>query len=125
MSDALVREIWDRRKSFTATNDLLRNIYDYRYNQVRLLLTRLFVVHNDELDDQTRQANIKPAIDTVVLFQFPDPRFQKWLSIGRPDFEVVEMALCDAWQQYPVKHREYLEIVRSYGIRVDVPRLKI
>jgi len=81
-------------------------------------------VFNDGLDDEMRRDNIQPAIDTLALFRLQDPRFQKWLSIARHDVEVVEMALCDAWQKYPIRHREYLERVQSYGIRLDIPPVR-
>jgi len=71
-----------------------------------------------DLDAETRFNHIKPAIDTVHVFQLPseDPMLGKWYSTQWADYGYAMTAIQHAMDEYPAQDQAYLSKVHDVGL---------
>ena len=118
--ETLVDRAVNCRCSFTPNSPILQIMFKCRYNEVRLLLTRLKINDGAKIDSDNRFKNIEPAIETIrILHSLPqNARLQKWYSTRYSDYVFAMLTIDHAWKKYPPADREYISEARNLGLEM-------
>ena len=91
----LATRLEENKKSFKPTSSDVQVIYDYRYYQVRLLVTRMHIELGAGSEHAYRHSNIIPATETFRVIQSirSDSRLKKFHFYHTLDYWFALLAI--------------------------------
>jgi hypothetical protein len=115
--NSLVARVRESKEMVKTRSPLVQLIYDYRYYQVRFLLTRIMTQRGAKVDASERYSNIMPAYETFKLIPLirSDARLRTWHSFQEYDYIYAMKGVVHALCRYPPEDKEYLDGIHAVG----------